>query len=85
MHVHKDENWAIAPEHISAFFHEQADILPESDGFRYRSCRIVLIPLSGQAMGKWEIPRTQVIFEGSDEDVQEIHRRFFLRFLSAGG
>jgi hypothetical protein len=36
-------------------------------------------------MGKWEIPRTQVIIEGTEDDVQIIHRRFFLRFLSAGG
>ena len=80
-----DENWAITLERISAFFHEQPDVQADGDCFRYRSCMIVLIPLSGQAMGKWAIPRTQVIFEGSDEDVQEIHHRFFLRFLSAGG
>ena len=80
-----DENWAVAPERVSAFFCEQTDVLPEGDGFRYRSCMISLIPLSGHAMGKWEIPRTRVFFEGGDADVQEIHHRFFLRFLSAGG
>ena len=85
MIVRMDENWAIAPERVSAFFLEQEDVKAEDTGFRYRSCKIVLIPLSGQAMGKWKIPRTQVIFEGDDADAQEIHHRFFLRFLSAGG
>ena len=80
-----DENWAVAPERISAFFLEQEDVRAEGAGFRYRSCMIGLIPLSGQAMGKWEIPRTRVVFEGGDEDVHRIHHRFFLRFLSAGG
>ena len=37
------------------------------------------------AMGKWLLPRTLVIFEGEDDEVLGIHRRFFLRFLSAGG
>ena len=85
MLVRIEENWAVASDRISAFFGEQPDVQAEGAGFRCRSCMISLIPLSGQAMGKWEIPRTQVIFEGGDEDVQEIHHRFFLRFLSAGG
>ena len=80
-----DENWALALERISAFFLEQADVQADGNGFRYRSCTITLVPISGQAMGKWEIQRTQVVFEGDDEDVREIHHRFFLRFLSAGG
>ena len=85
MIVRIDENWAVAPERISAFFLEQEDVRAEGAGFRYRSCMIVLIPLSGQAMGKWEILRTRIKMDGDDADVQEIHHRFFLRFLSAGG
>ena len=85
MFVRMDENWAVAPERVSAFFRKQPDVQADGDGFRYRSCTIVLLPLSGQAMGKWEIPRTRVVFEGEDEDVHKIHHRFFLRFLSAGG
>lgn len=80
-----DENWAVAPERISAFFLAQPDVQAEDDGFRFRSCTISLIPLSGQAMGKWEIPRTRIIMEGDEEDTRAIHHRFFLRFLSAGG
>ena len=80
-----DENWALAPDRISAFFLGQEDVQADGAGFRYQSCTITLIPLSRQAMGKWEIPRTQVVFDGGDADVQKIHRRFFLRFLSAGG
>ena len=80
-----DENWAVAPERIRAFFLEQADVQEDRDCFRFRTCTISLVALTGQAMGRWKIPRTQVIFEGDDEDVQTIHHRFFLRFLSAGG
>lgn len=80
-----DENWAVAPERVSAFFLEQADVQAEGDGFLYRSCTISIQAVPGQAMGKWEILRTRVIMDGNDADVQEIHHRFFLRFLSAGG
>jgi len=83
--VRINENWAVAPQRISAFFREQPDMQADGDGFRYRSCIITLEAVPGQAMGKWAIPRTQVVFEGCDEDVREIHHRFFLRFLSAGG
>ena len=81
----KDENWAIARERIEAFFRDQRDVESEGNAFRYRSCTIRLEAIPGRAMGKWEIPRTRVIMDGGDADVAEIHHRFFLRFLSAGG
>ncbi len=85
MLVRMDENWAVAMDRISAFFREQPDVQADGDGFRYRSCTISMQAVPGQAMGKWEIPRTRVMMDGNDADVQEIHHRFFLRFLSAGG
>jgi len=80
-----DENWAIAPERIRAFFLQQPDVYEEGNAFRYRSCLITLESLSGKSMGKWEIKRTRIIIEGNAIDAQAIHHRFFLRFLSAGG
>ena len=83
--MRRDENWAIQIDRIRAFFCEQADVHEENGRFIFGDCSIDLIPLSGCAMDRWLIPRTQIIFEGKDDDVQTIHRRFFLRFLSAGG
>lgn len=83
--MRRDENWAIDIARIHAFFREQPDVQEEQDCFRFGKCIITLIPHSASAMGKWEIPRTQVIIEGTEDDIQIIHRRFFLRFLSAGG
>ena len=83
--MHRDENWAVDAARIRAFFREQADVQEERDIFIFNKCTVTLIPLSGNAMGKWQIPRTQIIFEGDEDDVQAIYRRFFLRFLSAGG
>ena len=80
-----DENWAVAPERIAAFFREQPDVHADGDGFHYRSCAITLESIPGKSMGKWAIPRTRVIMDGDDADVRKIPRRFFLRFLSAGG
>ena len=85
MLVRRDENWAVALDRIAAFFHEQPDVQAEGDSFRYRSCVISIGAVAGQAMGKWALPRTRLIFEGGEQDVKELHRRFFLRFLSAGG
>ena len=83
--MRKDENWAIDPSRIRAFFREQADVREENGLFIFGQCTVTLVPLNGNAIGKWQIPRTQIIFEGSEDDVEAIHRRFFLRFLSAGG
>jgi len=83
--MRRDENWAVNSGRIRAFFLEQPDVREENGIFIFGKCSIILIPQNGNAMGKWEIPRTQVVIEGNDDDVQTIHRRFFLRFLSAGG
>ena len=83
--MRKYENWAISVDRIQFFFREQADVREENGCFIFGSCTITLVPAQGNAMNKWEIPRTQIIFEGNEDDVQTIYRRFFLRFLSAGG
>jgi len=83
--MRREENWAVEIDRIRTFFREQTDV-DEKDGcFIFGNCRITLIPQDGSAMDKWFLPRTQVIFEGGEDAVAAIHRRFFLRFLSAGG
>ena len=83
--MRREENWAVETDRIRAFFREQADVQERDGVFIFGHCTVTLLPRQGNAMGKWQLPRTQIVFEGEDDDVQTIHRRFFLRFLSAGG
>ena len=83
--MRRDENWAIDTGRIRAFFRTQADVREEGGRFIFGGCSITLIPQIGNAMNKWQISRTQIIFEGNEDDLEAIHRRFFLQFLSAGG
>ena len=81
----KEENWAIDPERVRAFFAEQPDAVVSGNGFQFGGCRVILTPASGTLLGKWAMPRTIIRFEGDEKAVEAIYRRFFLRFLSAGG
>lgn len=80
-----DENWAVAITRIEAFFVEQPDVSSHINGYRYGDCTITLIPIEPQNDAPFALPRTRIIIEGPDDEVRVIHRRFFLRFLSAGG
>ena len=80
-----DENWGIPLARIQAFFSAQPDVTNYGDVFLFGNCRITLTTLPGHFLGPWEMPLTRVKMEGPDQDVQTIHRRFYLRFLSAGG
>ena len=83
--MRREENWAVDEGRIRAFFSAQPDVTQTKDGFTFGSCQIRLIPVSGQLLGKWQQKRTIVIMEGPDDDTARIYKRFFLRFLSAGG
>ena len=80
-----EENWGISIERMADYLSGQPEILRVQDGFVFRDCQILLTALSHNALGKWPIPRTRVVITGSEDDAREIHRRLFLRFLSAGG
>ena len=80
-----DESWGIPLARIQAFFSHQPDVTNCGDVFLFGNCRITLTALPGHRLGPWEMPLTRVKMEGPDQDVQTIHRRFFLHFLSAGG
>ena len=79
------ETWAVSLERIERFFLEQPDVESAADGFQYKSCRIRLTALPSRPLGPVTVPYTLVEMSGSDEDMETIHRRFFLRFVSAGG
>ena len=80
-----EENWAIEPARVRAFFAQQPDAAQILEGFSIRGCTVTLTETEGNLLGKWAIRRTCVRFEGEEADVKEVYRRFFLRFLSAGG
>lgn len=79
-----DENWGVSMQQVCTFFREQPDVEPLETGFRFCNCRIMLTA-SQSRLGSLVIPRTRLRIEGPQDQVQIIHRRFFLHFLSAGG
>ena len=81
-----DEIWSISAERIRAFFLIQDDVRQdEEDTFSYGPCMVRILPLPPRTIGRFCFPQTQVKFEGPEPDTAEIHRRFVLQFISAGG
>lgn len=80
-----DENWGIAFSRVTDYFSSLGDVDKTSDtSFVFRSAEITLEQLPDRRMGSLRFPRTRVCITG-DADADEIHRRFYYRFLSAGG
>lgn len=79
-----NENWAVSTARIQQFLNEQEDISLDDGVYRFGDCTITLTPVTGN-IGTIPVLRTQVCFEGPEEHVKVIYKRFFLRFLSAGG
>ena len=81
----KSEIWAVSRERISDFFLSQDDVYQNGDDcFLYKECEIRLSVRSERMLGKLAFPATKVDFRGPGPDTEEIYRRFFLRFISAG-
>ena len=79
-----NENWAVNIERIDVFLNEQTDVFSHNGIYKYKDCIITLTPDTGN-IGAITVDRTQVCFDGPEDQVKEIYKRFFLRFLSAGG
>ena len=80
-----DENWAVAPERVRGFFEEIPGAAATEDGFHAEGCQILLTATEGLLLGKWSMQRTHIRIEGPDDAARALYRKFFLRFLSAGG
>ena len=79
-----NEIWGIAFSRISKYFSTQEDV--ESFGprsFKFKDAVIELEELPDKALGSMRVCQTRVTISG--EDAEEIHRRFYLQFLSAVG
>lgn len=80
------EIWAIPGERILRFLQSQNDVRPNGDGgFFFGGCEIRMTVLPEREIGRLRFPQTQMVFEGPEADTEEIHRRFVLQFISAGG
>lgn len=80
------EIWSISDERIKDFFLTQNDVRQNADDrFSYGQCEVRLSSMPQRQIGRFCFPQTQVEFEGPESDTEEIHRRFVLQFISAGG
>ena len=80
------EIWGISLERISGYFSAQEGVRPDGpQSFRFGGTRVELTRLPDSTVTGFAMPRTEVFICGDDESAEDIHRRFFLRFLSAGG
>lgn len=79
-----DEVWGIAADRIRDFFLSQSDVIHDGENFVCGNARITVEPLPDNTMLPWRLPRSRVCICGGS-DAEPIHKRFFMRFLSAGG
>lgn len=80
-----DETWGVSFKRISEFFSTQDDVEKMDDrSFRYKDSSIRLEKLPDRINFSMRTLQTQVKITG-DADADDIHHRFFMRFLSAGG
>ena len=80
------EIWSIPEERIRAFFSGQDDVIEAGEnGFSCGLCHILITPLPQRCVGGLSFPQTKVVFRGPEPDITDIHQRFILQFISAGG
>ena len=80
------EIWGITPERIREYLLEEEKLyMTETDRYSDGSVTISLNTLPPRILGSFAFPQTQVMFEGRDKETERLHRRFVLRFISAGG
>ena len=82
--MEKTEIWAVEQQQIAAFFRQQPDAQELETGFRFPGCTVTLTALP-RSDSLFSPNRTQLCWSGTEEAVQQIYHRFFIRFLSAGG
>ena len=83
--MRREEIWNVSLNRITAFFDGQQDITKTTAGYQYQDCHITLTALPSKEAARFAMPRTQVVFEGSDAAVSAIYHRFLIQFLTAGG
>lgn len=69
-----DEVWALETERVKAFFDESRS---------GHKCDVDVIAMPDRSIGPISVPQTRIIINGEGAD--ELHRRFCLKFMTAGG
>lgn len=65
-----DEVWAVDAKRIKAFFSKNPG-------------EVTVIPLPDRTLGSMTMPQTRIIITGENAD--ELYRRFYFSFMTAGG
>lgn len=65
-----DEVWAVDAKRIRTFFNDHPD-------------EVTVIALPDRKLGSMTMPQTRIIITGENAD--ELYRRFYLSFMTAGG
>lgn len=73
--------WAVSFHSAEKFFKQNTE--QKEKNFQYKNCTVTLEKLPEKGILK--IPQTKVTISGDDRDTKEIHEKFLLNFLSAGG
>ena len=80
------EIWGITPERIREYLLEEEKLyMTESGRYTNGSVTVSLNAMPPRVLGAFAFPQTQLVFEGGDSEAESFHRRFVLRFISAGG
>lgn len=80
-----DDIWGVPYGRMLEFISGQDGAVRVNNGlFRFGSARIEIKELPERALGSLRFAQTRLIVSGG-EDAEEIYRRVFIRFLSAGG
>ena len=80
------EIWGITPERIREYLLEEEKLyMTEPGRYTNGSVTVSLNAMPPRVLGAFAFPQTQVMFEGGDKEMEALHHRFVLRFISAGG
>ena len=80
------EIWGITPERIREYLLEEEKLyMTGPDRYTNGTVTVSLNALPPRVLGSFAFPQTQLVFEGGDRETESFHRRFVLRFISAGG
>lgn len=80
------EIWGITPERIREYLLEEEKLyMTEPGRYTNGSVTVSLNAMLPRVLGSCAFPQTQLVFEGGDRETESFHRRFVLRFISAGG
>lgn len=85
------ENWAVSVERMTDFFHKEYGVVffIATGHSEYRttinSTTVTLRPLPDNGVLIVPIHRTEITIEGPEDEATQIHHKFMMNFLSAGG